>query len=306
MSKEQPLITVLMNCYNGEKYLREAVDSVINQTYANWEIIFWDNQSRDLSAKFFLEYDDSRLKYFYAQKHTELGDARIEAISKAKGSWVGILDVDDVWCEEKLEHQVDIIQKSIIDDVELGLVYGKVLEINESGIEVGETAHNDYKNKILPKGMILKELLLNGNFIMGPSILFSMSAFSQIGGFPKGYLNASDYYISCAISSIHSVGVVNKYVAKYREHQDNLTLSQKVVSFEEQLMVFNKWAEYIDIPDLQKKRRIRELNVMIAFMEVKYKKNYIKGAKILLLSGSFVLAMKIVIKYLFSKIRVVG
>ena len=83
MSKEQPLITVLMNCYNGEKYLREAVDSVINQTYANWEIIFWDNQSRDLSAKFFLEYDDSRLKYFYAQKHTELGDARIEAISKA-------------------------------------------------------------------------------------------------------------------------------------------------------------------------------------------------------------------------------
>ena len=303
MSTKKPLISVLMNCYNGEKYIREAVDSVINQTYENWEIIFWDNQSSDSSAKFFLEYDDSRLKYFYAQKHTELGDARVNAMGKAKGSWVGILDVDDIWCKEKLEYQVDIINKSLDDGVELGLVYGKVLEINERGIEVGELAQANYKNKTLPNGMILKELLLKGNFIMSPSILFSMNAFKQIGGFPKGYLNASDYYLSCAISSIYRVGVVNKYVAKYREHQNNLTLNQKVIAFEEQLMIFNKWAEYVDINDFQKIKRIKELNVMIAFMEMKYKKNYIKGAKIILLHGSFLLAIKIAIKHLFSRYR---
>ncbi|MDC3142870.1 glycosyltransferase [Candidatus Pelagibacter sp.] len=292
-----------MNCYNGEKYIREAVDSVINQTYENWELIFWDNQSSDSSAKLFLEYDDCRLKYFYAQKHTELGDARVEAMSKAKGSWVGILDVDDIWCKEKLEYQVDIINKSLNDGVELGLVYGKVLEINERGVEVGELSHINYKNKILPNGMILKELLLKGNFIMSPSILFSMNAFKQIGGFPIGYLNASDYYISCAISSIYRVGVVNKYVAKYREHQNNLTLNQKVIAFEEQLMIFNKWVKYVDVDDLQKIKRIRELNVMIAFMEMKYKNNYIRGVKLILLNGSFLLAIKIVIKYLFSKYR---
>ncbi len=303
MITKKPLISVLMNCYNGEKYIREAVDSVINQTYENWELIFWDNQSSDSSAKLFLEYDDCRLKYFYAQKHTELGDARVEAMSKAKGSWVGILDVDDIWCKEKLEYQVDIINKSLNDGVELGLVYGKVLEINERGVEVGELSHINYKNKILPNGMILKELLLKGNFIMSPSILFSMNAFKQIGGFPIGYLNASDYYISCAISSIYRVGVVNKYVAKYREHQNNLTLNQKVIAFEEQLMIFNKWVKYVDVDDLQKIKRIRELNVMIAFMEMKYKNNYIRGVKLILLNGSFLLAIKIVIKYLFSKYR---
>ena len=303
MITKKPLISVLMNCYNGEKYIREAVDSVINQTYENWELIFWDNQSSDSSAKLFLEYDDCRLKYFYAQKHTELGDARVEAMSKAKGSWVGILDVDDIWCKEKLEYQVDIINKSLNDGVELGLVYGKVLEINERGVEVGELSHINYKNTILPNGMILKELLLKGNFIMSPSILFSMNAFKQIGGFPIGYLNASDYYISCAISSIYRVGVVNKYVAKYREHQNNLTLNQKVIAFEEQLMIFNKWVKYVDVDDLQKIKRIRELNVMIAFMEMKYKNNYIRGVKLILLNGSFLLAIKIVIKYLFSKYR---
>jgi glycosyltransferase involved in cell wall biosynthesis len=292
-----------MNCYNGEKYIREAVDSVINQTYENWELIFWDNQSSDSSAKIFLEYDDYRLKYFYAKKHTELGDARVEAMSKAKGSWVAILDVDDIWFKKKLEYQVDIINKSLADGVELGLVYGKVLEINERGIEVGELSHINYKNKTLPNGMILKELLLKGNFIMSPSILFSMNAFKQTGGFPKGYLNASDYYISCAISSIYRVGVVNKYVAKYREHQNNLTLNQKVIAFEEQLMTFNKWVKYVDVNDFQKIKRIKELNVMVAFMEMKYKNNYIKGAKLILLHGSFLLAIKIVIKYLFSKYK---
>ena len=303
MSTKKPLISVLMNCYNGEKYIREAVESVINQTYENWELIFWDNQSSDSSAKLFLEYDDCRLKYFYAQKHTELGDARIEAISKANGSWVGILDVDDIWCKEKLEYQVDIINKSLDDGVELGLVYGKVLEINERGIEVGELSHTNYKNKTLPNGMILKELLLKGNFIMSPSILFSMNAFKKTGGFPKGYLNASDYYISCAISSIYRVGLVNEYVAKYREHQNNLTLDQKVIAFEEQLMIFNKWIKYVEVNNFQKIERIRELNVMIAFMEMKYKNNYMSGAKLILLHGSFLLAIKIVIKHLFSKYR---
>ena len=295
-----------MNCYNGEKYIREAVDSVINQTYQNWELIFWDNQSSDSSAKLFLEYDDCRLKYFYSQKHTELGDARVAAMSKAKGSWVGILDVDDIWCKEKLEYQVNIINKSINDGVELGLVYGKVLEINETGIEVGELSHANFKNQTLPNGMILKELLLKGNFIMSPSILFSMNAFKKIGGFPKGYLNASDYYISCAISSIYRVGVVNKYVAKYREHQNNLTLNQKVIAFEEQLMIFNKWIKFVDVKDFQKIKRIRELNVMIAFMEMKYKNNYIRGAKLILLNSSFLLAIKIAIKHLLSKYRAMG
>lgn len=301
MNIEQPLITVLMNCYNGERYLREAVDSVINQTYENWEIIFWDNQSSDSSAKIFLEYNDRRLKYFYAPQHTGLGDARVEAMNKANGSWVGILDVDDVWCREKLSHQVDVIQKSIVSGVELGLVYGKVLEINENGTEVGEVAHNSYRGKALPNGAILKELLLNGNFIMSPSILFSMKAFLQIEGFPKGYLNASDYYISCAISSVYSVGVVDNYVAKYREHQNNLTLDQKVISFEEQLMVFNKWIAYIDTSDSEKRKRIREINTMIALMEMKYKANYVKGLKIMLLHHSFLLAIKMTVRHLSSR-----
>jgi len=80
--KQEPLVSVVMNCYNGEKYLREAIESVLTQTCQNWEIIFWDNQSTDRSAEIFKSYADPRLKYFYAPKHTWLYEARNYAIEK--------------------------------------------------------------------------------------------------------------------------------------------------------------------------------------------------------------------------------
>ena len=64
--KNQPLVSVIMNCYNGEEYLSHAINSVLNQTYKNWEIIFWDNQSTDKSAEIFKAYNDKRLKYYSA------------------------------------------------------------------------------------------------------------------------------------------------------------------------------------------------------------------------------------------------
>ena len=89
MQNSNPLISVIINCYNGEKYLREAIDSVINQTYQNWEIIFWDNQSTDSSKQIVTSYKDNRIHYFCAPTHTSLGEARNLAVEKANGEQTG-------------------------------------------------------------------------------------------------------------------------------------------------------------------------------------------------------------------------
>ena len=84
MSKE-PLVSIIINCFNGEKYLHQSLESVISQRYKNWEIIFWDNQSTDSSSKIFKKYKDSRFKYFLATKHSKfLYEARNHAIEKAQ------------------------------------------------------------------------------------------------------------------------------------------------------------------------------------------------------------------------------
>ncbi len=98
-----PLVSVIMNCFNGEQYLREAIDSVIAQTYQNWELIFYDNQSIDNSAEIFKTYNDKRLRYFYASNHTLLYEARNNAIQYASGYFLAFLDVDDWWDPLKLE-----------------------------------------------------------------------------------------------------------------------------------------------------------------------------------------------------------
>ena len=103
-----PLVSVLMNCFNGEKYLREAIDSVIAQTYTNWEIIFWDNQSTDGSATIVKSYSDPRIKYHYAPTHTLLYEARNYAFGEANGDLIAFLDVDDTWTPGKLKAQVPL------------------------------------------------------------------------------------------------------------------------------------------------------------------------------------------------------
>ena len=102
----KPLVSIIMNCYNGEKYLKHSIKSIINQKYVNWELIFWDNKSTDNSAKILKKFKDKRIKYFYAKKKTVLYKARNLALKKAKGKFIAFLDVDDLWTKDKLSKQI--------------------------------------------------------------------------------------------------------------------------------------------------------------------------------------------------------
>jgi len=149
--KQKPLVSIIMNCYNGEKYLKQAVDSILDQTFSNWEIIFWDNQSTDRSASIIKNYNDARLRYFYAPTHTLLYDARNWAIDKSKGEFIAFLDVDDWWLPEKLEKQI-----VLFDDKEVGVVCSNYQIVNEN-----KNKNWTAFNYTLPTGWVLNEILKN-------------------------------------------------------------------------------------------------------------------------------------------------
>ena len=108
------LISVIINCHNGEKFLNRCLDSILKQTYQNWEIIFWDNCSTDKSKEIFFKYkyNDSRLNYFYSEKLTNLSIARNFAISKSQGRYICFLDVDDYWEKNKLYKQIEFLERN--------------------------------------------------------------------------------------------------------------------------------------------------------------------------------------------------
>ena len=112
MKNKKPLISIIMNCYNGEKYLKKSINSIINQSYKNWELIFWDNQSQDNSKKILLSFKDKRIKYFKSKKLLNLYNARNLAITKSIGTYICFLDTDDWWMKKKLQTQVNFINNN--------------------------------------------------------------------------------------------------------------------------------------------------------------------------------------------------
>ena len=290
--KKSPLVSILMNCYNGEKYLQEAIDSILNQTYKNWELVFWDNQSYDKSAEIFLNNKDPRLHYYLSPSHTTLGNARIMASKKIKGEWLGIIDTDDMWKPNKLAKQISTINNTKLPCESIGLVYCRAMGIDKNSVTTKEVCHKDYLEAPMPEGRILDDLLFKGNFIVSPSILMNKNIFLSVGGFPEGYLHASDYYISCAISSKANIICVDECLTHYRIHDNNNTQKDKVVSFEEQLKIFQIWSKYIKVSLIKKNTRIKHLHTFAGLMMIKYNKQIIKGLLRILRKGTLFFAIR--------------
>ena len=93
----QAKISVIINCLNGQEFLNEAIESVLNQTYTNWEIVFLDNCSTDKSIEIVKNFNNDKIKIFKSDKYLVCGEARNLAISKATGEYIAFLDCDDIW-----------------------------------------------------------------------------------------------------------------------------------------------------------------------------------------------------------------
>jgi teichuronic acid biosynthesis glycosyltransferase TuaG len=108
------LISVITPVYNSEKYIGDAIRSVLAQTHTNWEMLIADDCSRDNTADVIKGFDDPRVKYFLLEKNSGAAIARNKALEAAKGRFIAFLDADDMWKPEKLERQLAfMINKNI-------------------------------------------------------------------------------------------------------------------------------------------------------------------------------------------------
>ena len=232
MTEKEPLVSVIMNCYNGEKYLKEAIDSVYAQTYQNWEVIFWDNASTDRSALIAKSYD-KKLRYFRSKETTVLGKARTLAVNKAKGELLAFLDCDDLWLPEKLNQQVNIFSTK----GDIGIVYSRTELINSGGSSLGFLSSQYEK---LPAGQVFSELV-KYNFIPFVSAIIPTNIYYDSGGFPMEYKNSTDYALFLNISHKYQVVAIDDVLCCYRLHGDNLSNRQKVIASYESINVISKF-----------------------------------------------------------------
>jgi len=227
-----PKVSVIMNCLNCERYLREAINSVYAQTFEDWEIIFWeDKASVDKSEKIAKSYG-SKLRYFRSDRSLPLYGSRNLALREARGEYIAILDCDDIWMPTKLEEQVPILER----DDKVGLVYSDIILFNEKGKE-----KRSFQSKKPYRGNIFSELLVE-NFINIQTVLIRKEAFDSLDTFFDGRLIMSgDYDANLRISYSWKVDYVDKPLARYRVHRNSKSWrdGRKLVTVEIDLMMDN-------------------------------------------------------------------
>lgn len=226
------LVSIVMTCFNGERFLKDALESVLAQTYQNWELLFWDNQSTDSSAEIFKSYDDNRFKYFYAKKHSIISVARNCCIQEANGEFICFLDVDDTWLENKLEDQI-----SVFSDREIGFSCGNYI------------LNNEYKNKtkVALNNLKINEWALDDllkNYFA--ALVTLMVRRSELEDLPyicnESYHIISDFDLVIRLSLKSKIGFIARPIAMLRIHQTNETTVNMLRHFSE-LELWFKWAQ---------------------------------------------------------------
>ncbi len=213
---ETPKVSVIMNCYNGDQFLKDAIDSVYSQTYQNWEIIFWDNASTDNSAEIARSYD-GRLRYFRGEKTVPLYAARNYALKKSEGMYIAILDCDDLWFSTKLEEQIPLIE----NNKEIGLVYSDALMFNERGKE-----RRSFESRKPCRGNIFSKLLIC-NFINTQTVMIRRDIFDSLDyWFDNRLTIAGDLDAYLRISYKWKVDYVDKPLVRYRVHRGGTTYKE--------------------------------------------------------------------------------
>ena len=213
MKKKSPLVSIIMNCHNGEKFLEKSLKSIINQTYKNWELIFWDNNSYDNSRKIFKKFIDKRFHYYKSKKLLNLYHAKKLAIKYAKGEFISFLDVDDLWIKKKLEYQV----KFFLKNKDCQILYSNFYIKDENKKKI----YKQYKEGTLAKGFITKELLKN--YKVGIlTVMFSKKILKYVN-FKSIYNIIGDFDFIIRASLKFKIGCIQKPLAYYRVHGQNFS-----------------------------------------------------------------------------------
>ena len=211
MNNNQPNVSVVMNCFNGDEFLKDAIDSIYSQTLSNWEIIFLDNASNDQSSEIANKYD-TRLKYYRLDKNVPLGEARNIAMKKATGKYIAFLDCDDLYVNDKLEKQINLM-----NEFDFVMSYGSAEIINKNGKVIKKSL------AINKSGDIFRSLLKHYEINMQSVMLLRSYILENRLTFPINFHYGPDYDLFMDIAVRSEIGVLRDIIVKTRVHPGALT-----------------------------------------------------------------------------------
>lgn len=210
-----PLITVSMASYNHAKYLPEAIESVLNQTFPDFELIIIDDASQDQSRSFIEIYakKDDRIRAIFHDKNQGIAFTANQGMAAAKGKYITFIDSDDVWMPEKLQKQLDILARD-----ENLVVWSEGLIIDEAGTPTGETFTQMNHSSGREKSGNIFEDLLQGNHILASSMIFKRENLKGIH-FDERFKYLNDFQFNVDMARLYRFWFIPEPLVQYRVHR---------------------------------------------------------------------------------------
>ena len=269
-----PLVSILTPVYKGEHFISNAIESVLAQTYPNFELLIVNDGSPDESADVIRPYlVDPRIRYF-EQPNAGVAAARNCALAHASGKYVGFLDQDDLWLKDKLAFQVEFMEAH----PDVALVHTFQEYVDESGGEVD----TDFINVEPVSGNCFPQLF-EKNRIAVLTVLVRRAAILEVGGLNSHAARADDYELWLQISLRYPIGFLDKVVARYRVHNANASHDAMQMT-EAELIVINSILSQRELVESQVgraviRKRLAELHRELGEWQMWKKRNYIQARR---------------------------
>lgn len=224
--KNKPLVSIVTPTYNHEKYIAQCIESVLAQTYDNWEQIIIDDGSSDRTSEIIKKYKDSRIHYIRQENLGiwQLAKTYNKALDLSRGDFIAILEGDDCWPEDKLEKQLPYFNNN-----KVVLSWGRGILIDANSKIIGEISPQNFDRyqeiyQNTPPGMALRKLLLTNFLNPTVTVIVRRKALIEIGGFkqPSGvpYVDFPTWLEICLKGEFC---FVNETLGYWRRHSSQIT-----------------------------------------------------------------------------------
>ena len=213
---KNPRVSVLMPVYNGERYLREAVESILNQTFTDFEFIVINDGSTDGSADLLRAYDDPRLRLI-EQANVGLTRSLNRGIALARGEYIARMDADDISLPTRLQMQIEFLG----NHPTVGLVGTSVIHFDVDGKMIMEKL-------LLTESARIKEALLSANQLCHGSVMFRRECLEKVGGYREEFKHVEDYDLWLRIAEHYEVANLATLLYKWRFTADGISVSHKL------------------------------------------------------------------------------
>ncbi len=210
-----PKISVIIPAYNSEKFIKRTIQSVLNQTYKDFEVIIVDDGSTDNTKEVVEEFQkkDSRIKYLWQENSGAPARPKNKGIKESKGKYIAFLDHDDEWLPEKLEKQLVLFEKQKNSKLRFVSSWGLIFNAKEN---------QTYEHKIKKRGNVFQELLANNFILSCSSIFLKKEIFESVGFFDENLKFSDDWEMWIRIAQKYEFDFINEALFKYYWHGENV------------------------------------------------------------------------------------